>query len=64
MNLNNGFIAVGLNGTSNNLALIKTNDWTIQSYMNGHANFVYSLIVLSDGRLLSGSGDKKAIIWH
>ena len=63
VNLNNGFIAVGLYGTSNNLALFSTNDWSVQSYLNGHTWKVSSLLLLSNGRLLSGSYDRTAIIW-
>ena len=63
VNLNNGFIAVGLLSTSNNLALFSTNDWSVQSYLNGHTNGVLSLLLLSNGRLLSGSYDTTAIIW-
>ena len=64
VNLNNGLIAVGLYDFRNNLVLIETHDWKIHSYLNGHTSIVYSLQLLSDRRLASGSEDKTAIIWN
>ena len=63
VDLNNGLVAVGLGSTSNNLALVNANDWMIQSFLNGHTSDVDSLVLLSDGRLVSGSADKTVIIW-
>ena len=51
-NLNNGLIAVGIWGKPvNNLMLMNTNTWTVESYLLGHTNSVYSIALLSDGRL-------------
>ena len=64
LNLNNGFIAVGLKGFSSNIAIIRTDDWKLQSYLTGHDGSVNSLISLSNGSFASGSEDNKIIIWN
>jgi WD40 repeat protein len=61
-----------------NIALISTNSWCTNQYLDDSTiisnlqsifkriekiNCVNSLILLSDGRLLSGSSNKKAVIW-
>jgi WD40 repeat protein len=62
--LNNGLISVAIAANSNNLLLMRTSDWTIQSSLTGHTYYVLSVILLSDGRLASGSADNTAIIWN
>ena len=64
LNLKNGLMAAGLGCDSNNLAIIYKDSWTIQSYLVGHTGPVYSLILLYNGKIASGSRDGKAIIWQ
>lgn len=64
LNLNNGLMAAGLGSDSNNLAIINTEEWTVQSHLDGHTGPVYSLILLSNGKIASGSRDATSIIWQ
>ena len=64
LNLNNGLIAVGLWESSDNLAIVNTADWSVQSFLFGHTWNVNSLVMLSDGhRFASGSWDNSVIVW-
>ena len=39
------------------------NSGEVQLILTGHSREVYALTVLSDGRLVSGSGDRRACVW-
>ncbi len=56
-------IVCGLFGTSNNLQIYDYTTGQLIRTLNGHSAGVYSLEMLSEQFMASGSGDKKVIIW-
>lgn len=42
----------------------KTDDGSLITTLNGHTNKVYSLAVLQNGYLVSGSQDKSINVWN
>ena len=56
-------IVCGKLGTSNNLQIYNYNTGALARTLNGHSNSVYSIEMLSEQFMASGSNDQSVIIW-
>ena len=61
--LNRFQFVVGVLSTFNNLRIYNSSSGNLVKTLNGHSDFVFSVEVLNEQYIASGSKDKKVIIW-